>query len=63
MNMREFLLFTRLSHASELLVATEKSVLEIAFESGFGQISCFNRAFRKAYGLSPVLYRKKRREE
>lgn len=50
---QEFILRTRLASAEYLLQATNQSVLEIALASGFGEISYFNRAFRKHYRRSP----------
>ncbi|MBL8021300.1 MAG: helix-turn-helix transcriptional regulator [Leptospirales bacterium] len=48
----------RIKAARELLVRTEKSVLEIAFEVGFNNKSSFNEAFLKFAGTAPVQYRK-----
>jgi AraC-like DNA-binding protein len=47
----------RLSHASRLLVDTDKSVSEICFGSGFNNLSNFNRQFKELYGLSPLAYK------
>ncbi|MHA4845063.1 AraC family transcriptional regulator [Flavitalea antarctica] len=48
----------RLSHASKLLIETQKSISEICFECGFNNLSNFNRQFLQMYGLSPLSYRK-----
>jgi len=48
----------RLNHARQLLKNTEKPVLEICYESGFGNISYFNKIFRKNTGYTPLKYRK-----
>ena len=48
----------RLSSATELLKSTEKSVIDIAFESGFNSISYFNRIFMERFGKSPTAYRR-----
>jgi AraC-like DNA-binding protein len=48
----------RVKHACQLLTTTEKSVSDICFESGFGNISYFNKEFKKAIGHSPLVYRK-----
>ena len=48
----------RLNHASKLLIETPKSVTEICMECGFGNLSNFNRQFRKLYGKNPVIFRK-----
>jgi AraC-like DNA-binding protein len=48
----------RLKHACQLLRTTEMSVSEICTESGFGNISFFNKAFKKVKGNTPLAYRK-----
>ena len=48
----------RVKHACQLLGSTEKAVSDICFESGFGNISYFNKEFKKAMGHSPLKYRK-----
>ena len=48
----------RIKHARQLLTSTEKSVSDICFESGFGNISYFNKEFKKGIGYSPLNYRK-----
>lgn len=48
----------RIKHACQLLTSTEKSVADICFESGFGNISYFNKSFKQAMGHSPLAYRK-----
>lgn len=53
----------RVKAARDLLSATEKSVLEIAFEVGFNNKSSFNEAFQKFVGQTPVQYRKDSRTE
>jgi AraC-like DNA-binding protein len=52
----EFLLATRLAHAHQLLRdkrLADRTVSSIAFSVGFGDLSYFNRTFRRRYGLSP----------
>ena len=48
----------RLSHAQRRLVTSEEKVVNIAFESGFGSLSRFNEAFRRAFGCTPRQYRR-----
>jgi AraC-like DNA-binding protein len=47
----------RISMAAQLLKETDKSILEIAFEVGFGNYSHFNRQFQKIKGKTPRVYR------
>jgi AraC-like DNA-binding protein len=48
----------RLNHASKLLIETDKSVTDIGLESGFNNLSNFNRQFRKLYNKNPLMFRK-----
>lgn len=48
----------RIQAAKDLLLATEKSVIEIAFEVGFNNKSSFNEAFLKFTRTTPGQYRK-----
>jgi AraC-like DNA-binding protein len=52
----EFLVAQRLSRANRLLTdpqLADRTLTSIAFESGFGDLSYFNRAFRRRFGGSP----------
>lgn len=53
-----YLQYYRLEKAAERLLVTEDSVTEIAFACGFGDISYFTKAFRRAKGISAREYRK-----
>ena len=55
---QEFILKTRLSYAAHSLTSSSSPILDIALDSGFGNISYFNRAFSKYYHCSPSAYRK-----
>lgn len=55
---REHIVNLRLAYAAKLLSQAETSVTCIAFESGFENISNFNRLFKKKFGISPLNYRK-----
>ena len=47
----------RLSVAEERLIASDDTILAVALDSGFGSLSSFNRAFRRAYGVTPRVFR------
>lgn len=47
----------RLEHARLLLARRDKRVSDVAFESGFENLSHFSRAFRQYFGTSPALFR------
>lgn len=49
----------RVHFATKQLLATDKSMTEIAFDSGFGDVSHFFRVFRRRLKTSPLQYRKK----
>ncbi|WP_194777658.1 AraC family transcriptional regulator [Pararhodonellum marinum] len=46
----------RLNHATKLLQENNKSVSEICFESGFNNLSNFNRQFKNKYQINPLAY-------
>jgi AraC-like DNA-binding protein len=47
----------RLREAAVRLALESSKVIDVAFESGFGDVSNFNRAFRAEFGVSPRTYR------
>jgi AraC-like DNA-binding protein len=49
----------RLNFATQQLVQTDKPISDIAFESGFGDVSHFYKTFKSKMNLSPLNYRKK----
>lgn len=44
----------RLQYAKKLLINTDKTVAEVAFDVGFNDPSWFSRAFKKEFGYSPT---------
>lgn len=54
----EVLLEFRVQHACQQLRISQKSIQEITYESGFQDVSYFNKAFKKQKGMSPTAYRK-----
>lgn len=63
LTVRDFIIQTRLVAAAHLLKNTDSNIMEIALESGFGQVSCFNRSFLKVFGQTPTVFRKKSRTQ
>lgn len=55
----DHILLERITHAQQLLILSNDSILQIAYDSGFNSISRFNSAFRKINGCSPREYRKR----
>jgi AraC family transcriptional regulator len=53
--------FLRLEDACKKLIATKKSVTELALECGFADHSHFCHAFYKRFGLSPTQFRRAHR--
>ena len=49
----------RLTMASRLLLSSDSSILVISEEVGYDNLSYFNRAFKKRYGMTPSAYRKR----
>jgi AraC-like DNA-binding protein len=54
-----WLLEKRLERAAHLLSHSDKAILDVVTESGFNDVSNFNRAFKLRFGFSPLQYRKK----
>jgi AraC-like DNA-binding protein len=54
----QYVMRMRLRRAAVRLVQEQASVLNIAFDCGFGDISNFNRSFRAEFGMSPRVFRR-----
>lgn len=50
----------RLSYACEFLENTQLSIQEIAYKTGYSDVTFFIRIFHKKYGVTPLQYRKQR---
>lgn len=55
---REYLVHVRIRNATALLLETQKSVTQIAYECGFNDSNYFGDVFKRVKGLSPLRYRK-----
>lgn len=53
----KWLLERRLAHAKLLLLNPNFAVSEVAYDSGFENLSHFSRSFREQFGISPIAYR------
>ena len=53
-----WLLQKRIDHAQRLLIQTDKQIIDVALESGFSNVSHFDRVFKESTGISPLKYRK-----
>jgi AraC family transcriptional regulator len=54
----QYLVRSRLRHAAHLLADDPRSITDIAFDVGFGDLSNFVRTFHRAAGVSPRGFRK-----
>ena len=59
----QYLLRVRLRAAALRLAAEPTSVLDIALDAGFGDVSNFNHAFLAEFGVNPSLHRRRHRCE
>ena len=53
----DYIIDIRLGYAARQLVDTTTSVVEICYDSGFNNVSNFNRIFKKRKGCSPTTFR------
>ena len=58
-NIMEYVRFSRLKKAANLLRGTYSVILNIALDCGYEAHESFSRAFKNQYGMSPSEYRKK----
>ncbi len=54
---KDYLCEKRLQVAADLLIRTDKSMKDVAAESGFGSVATFNRVFREKKGCTPTQFR------
>ena len=48
----------RISKACEMLIHSDKQIVQIALDCGFSNLSNFNRQFKKGVGCAPTQYKK-----
>ena len=56
----QYVLRARLRHAALRLATEDAKIVDIAFDSGFNDVSNFNHAFRAEFGVSPRAWRMRR---
>jgi AraC family transcriptional regulator len=54
----QYVLRARMARAARRLATSKDSVLSIALDSGFGDLSTFNARFRATFGVTPTRYRR-----
>ena len=59
----QYLVRSRLRHAARLLADDDRSVTDVAFDVGFGDLSNFVRTFHRAAGTSPRRFREMSRRD
>jgi len=60
---KEYVNSLRIRAACDMLKSTDKSITEIAYDSGFSTTRTFNRCFMAARGISPKEYRNSRKKQ
>ncbi|HDR7658387.1 helix-turn-helix domain-containing protein [Bacillus wiedmannii] len=58
MSVTDYIRKRRLTHAAQVLVSTERAVIDIAVQYGFSSQEAFTRAFKRMFQLPPKKYRK-----
>jgi AraC-like DNA-binding protein len=53
----QYLVRSRLRHAARLLADQDRSITDVAYDVGFGDLSNFVRTFHRAAGVSPFKFR------
>jgi AraC-like DNA-binding protein len=53
----QYLVRSRLRHAARLLADQDRSITDVAYDVGFGDLSNFVRTFHRAAGVSPLKFR------
>lgn len=53
----DYINFVRLQKATEMMINSSSSILEIALNCGFNSVQYFNKTFKKHFGCTPNKYR------
>ncbi|MEQ9344896.1 MAG: helix-turn-helix domain-containing protein [Thalassospira sp.] len=61
-NIQDYVMGLRLGRAASLLLSSDMPIYRVAEESGFQNLSHFNRQFRRHRGVAPNIFRKRRFE-
>jgi AraC-like DNA-binding protein len=59
----QYLVRSRLRHAARLLADDDRSITDVAFDVGFGDLSNFVRTFHRVAGASPRRFREMSRRD
>lgn len=59
----EYVNITRIMNAQRMIMETDKSITEIGKDTGFSNITHFNRVFKNTTGTTPSAYRKQYRTQ
>jgi len=62
MSFHQYLNEIRLKKAEELLINTDKQIIDIGIKCGFENVSYFNRIFKQKYGITPTVFREVNRK-
>jgi len=60
LNFKQFLNYLRITEAKELLLETDMRISEIAFKTGYNNVSHFNRVFKSMVNTFPSDFRQKK---
>ena len=58
MPFKSYLMNIRIGYACRLLIEATQDISEIAYDSGFENLSNFNRQFKKIKGVTPSQFQK-----
>ena len=58
----QFILTLRINHFANLLLTTDRSLFDLALESGFNEYKNISRVFKKFKGITPIEYRLQMKE-